>query len=332
MKVSIKHSKTHMSEHQLDVLRKFLKFLQEKLPLTKPVLLTLTDSHKETGTTGLRAPKSKIYVLVKGRLLIDVLRTLSHEWVHEYQHQKMGLEDKAKIQNIGGPEENMANILAGIFIKQFDKKHPNFRGIIYGEKDSLSESLLNELSPSSTGVQEVINFVSQKPEILKELGFRDIEVFRRYIDGVGYEEFQELKNDIQDFLKEREKHFEKEMDEIERAVQDLSRDGSVELSVDQVIDAFKNGNEIILDQDIWSKLENTESNQIKKGDINKVKELAKKYNKTNPEVLKKALKSDDYPRPMILKYGNRYHLVAGNTRLCTAAAYGIKPKVLIGEV
>jgi hypothetical protein len=48
--------------------------------------------------------------------------------------------------------------------------------------------------------------------------------------------------------------------------------------------------------------------------------------------LKKALKSGDYPRPMILKYGDRYHLVAGNTRLCTAAALGMKPQVLIAEI
>jgi hypothetical protein len=33
-----------------------------------------------------------------------------------------------------------------------------------------------------------------------------------------------------------------------------------------------------------------------------------------------------------LKFGDRYHLVAGNTRLSTAAALGMTPKVLIGEI
>jgi len=50
------------------------------------------------------------------------------------------------------------------------------------------------------------------------------------------------------------------------------------------------------------------------------------------EELKKSLKRGDYPRPMILKFGDRYHLVAGNTRLCTAAAMGMKPQVLIAEI
>jgi hypothetical protein len=40
----------------------------------------------------------------------------------------------------------------------------------------------------------------------------------------------------------------------------------------------------------------------------------------------------DYHRPMILKFGDRYYLVAGNTRLSTAAALGIRPIVLIGEI
>jgi hypothetical protein len=35
---------------------------------------------------------------------------------------------------------------------------------------------------------------------------------------------------------------------------------------------------------------------------------------------------------MILQFDDRYHLVAGNTRLSTAAALGITPKVLIGKI
>jgi hypothetical protein len=70
----------------------------------------------------------------------------------------------------------------------------------------------------------------------------------------------------------------------------------------------------------------------KLGDTDKVEELAKKYNKTSPKTLATSLKNGDYRPPIILKFGNRYHLVAGNTRLCTAAALGINPKVIIGEL
>ena len=122
------------------------------------------------------------------------------------------------------------------------------------------------------------------------------------------------------------------MDEIERAVQDLSRDGDLETTVKDVTNAFVNGKEIKITDDIWKKLENTESKDVKKGEMKKVVEIAKKYNKTSPTILKKSLQNGDYNRPLILKFGNRYHLVAGNTRLCTAAALGMKPQVLIGEI
>ena len=76
---------------------------------------------------------NKIQVLSSGRLPIDVLRTLSHEWIHEFQTQKLGVDDSKQIQDIGGPEENMCNVLTGIFIKQFEQNNPEFDGILYNE-------------------------------------------------------------------------------------------------------------------------------------------------------------------------------------------------------
>jgi hypothetical protein len=48
--------------------------------------------------------------------------------------------------------------------------------------------------------------------------------------------------------------------------------------------------------------------------------------------LAKDLKSGVYDRPLILKFGDTYYLVAGNTRLSTAAALGMRPIVIIGEI
>jgi alanyl-tRNA synthetase len=123
-----------------------------------------------------------------------------------------------------------------------------------------------------------------------------------------------------------------EMDEIERAVQDLSRDEDIDISVKEVKEKFKNTKPKKLTKSIWSKLENTESNKIEKGDIKSVEKIAKKYNKTDPQKLKKVLESGDYDPPMIIQFGDRYHLVAGNTRLSTAAAMGMIPNVLIVNV
>jgi predicted transcriptional regulator len=146
------------------------------------------------------------------------------------------------------------------------------------------------------------------------------------------EELNRIKSIMFEELENKTEYFQDEMDELERAAQDLSRDGDYETSVKEILKVLKDSKETTLTDKIWSKLENTESNEIKKGEMDKVEELAKKYNKTSPKTLATAINKGDYRPPIILKFGNRYHLVAGNTRLCTAAALGINPKVIIGEL
>ena len=107
--------------------------LQDELKLSNDVHINFVTERDMPMTTGVRMPNHEIYVLSKNRLLIDVLRTLAHEWVHEYQHQKMGLSDETHIQDIGGPEENMASVLSSVFLKKFQKKHPQFEKQLFGE-------------------------------------------------------------------------------------------------------------------------------------------------------------------------------------------------------
>lgn len=123
-----------------------------------------------------------------------------------------------------------------------------------------------------------------------------------------------------------------EMDELQRVVQDLSRDENIKTTVDELVNAFNNSKEQPLTDEIWEKLENTESNEIDKGDMKSVYKIAKTYNKTNPQKLTQSFADGDYGRPLIVQFGDRYHLVAGNTRLCTAAALGIKPNVFIAKI
>jgi hypothetical protein len=271
MKVCIKVAKSGVSKEQMEVISSFVKFLQSQLPLSSDVEIKFVNDQNETGTTGVRMPGSKISVLVKGRMLVDILRTLSHEWVHEYQTQEMGVDEKEKIQDIGGPEENMSNVLSGIFIKKFDKQNPDFKDRLYEGKKVVS-------------------------------------------------------------LRRKKDPIDDEIEEIERTVEDLSRNYGVDTSVKDVARAFRNGVEIEIPFEVWSKLENTHSNKIKVGEMDKVRQIAKEFNKTNPSKLAKALMGGDYHRPMILKFGDRYYLVAGNTRLSTAAALGMTPMVLIGEI
>ena len=56
------------------------------------------------------------------------MRTLAHEWVHEYQH---GVLNREKGPDIGGKNEDEANAFAGQLIKMFEKKFPKDEDKMY---------------------------------------------------------------------------------------------------------------------------------------------------------------------------------------------------------
>jgi hypothetical protein len=133
MKAVLKKPSNLFNPEQLGVINDFIKLLQSELVLSDDVYISFVEKRDSSMTTGVRRPNNEIVVLAGNRLLADILRTLSHEWVHEYQYQKMGLMDNQPVQDIGGKEENMANALSGVMVKKFVKKHPQLENILYGE-------------------------------------------------------------------------------------------------------------------------------------------------------------------------------------------------------
>lgn len=130
MRVCVKGLKK--SESYPEIFHGFLSYLQSELPLSKDIEIVLTSKRVGDMTTGIREP-NRIKVLSKGRMLIDILRTVAHEWAHEYQHQKMNVPDDEPIPKIGGPIENMASVLSSIYLKKFQKEYPHFTKKIYTE-------------------------------------------------------------------------------------------------------------------------------------------------------------------------------------------------------
>jgi len=121
-----------------------------------------------------------------------------------------------------------------------------------------------------------------------------------------------------------------EMEEIQRVAQYLNREEGFHIKVNELVEIFDKSTETTLTKDVWENLENTESNEIGDGEWNKALKVSDHYDKSDINKLKERFEDGSYKRPLILKFGDRYHLVAGNTRLCTASAMGIKPKVFIG--
>lgn len=194
------------------------------------------------------------------------------------------------------------------------------------------KKLIVELSPNSYGVREFLDFVRERPEVLSHLKFTSFQDLEDYVQDGDIEDLNELRREVENFIKLRKEYVESEIDEIERVVQYLSREENIDVSVSELVDKFENTPEVIMSDDVLNRLENTECNRIKKGELKKVIELAKRYNKYDPLGLKKSLIKGDYKRPLIVKFGDRYHLVAGNTRLCTASALGMKLNVLIVDL
>lgn len=62
------------------------------------------------------------------------------------------------------------------------------------------DKILNELSPKSSGVSEFLKKVEETPEVLTQLGFRSLKSLKDYISDGDYNDFEELKDDLEKFL------------------------------------------------------------------------------------------------------------------------------------
>lgn len=107
-----------------DTLYKFTEFCAEVLPITGPINIKLMPKrHNGTGTTGgFNTQTNHITTRYEGRAIVDVLRTIAHELVHQRQSETGELAKYSYIPDIGGPIEDEANAVAGQIMKRFAKE------------------------------------------------------------------------------------------------------------------------------------------------------------------------------------------------------------------
>lgn len=111
----------NMSPEKIDVIKDFINFVCGKLEMSEPVKICLRRGRDEyIATTASYVPSdNENHVRCGGRALVDILRSLAHELVHNRQRE-VGIFDVGEsIQNIGGTIEDQANSVAGVFIKDF---------------------------------------------------------------------------------------------------------------------------------------------------------------------------------------------------------------------
>lgn len=130
MKVEF-HIKSDIHEDDLDIIIDFIKYVNKFLKLTKNIRIDLVDKKTNDMTTGVRESKHHIKVLCKDRMLVDILRTIAHELVHEFQHQKLGVKEADRVKEVGGKIENQANALSGSILKKFVLTHKDLEKLLY---------------------------------------------------------------------------------------------------------------------------------------------------------------------------------------------------------
>jgi hypothetical protein len=126
MKVNLYDKSSGLGSEQINVIQDFLRFCQKNSPLKKDVDIQLLGERFGKMTTGSEI-LGRIKVLAGGRMLIDILRTIAHEWVHEFARQR-----NIKLQGFNTvSQENFANSEAGIMIRMFEKSNPQLTALLY---------------------------------------------------------------------------------------------------------------------------------------------------------------------------------------------------------
>lgn len=110
-----------MQQHMLTHLLELCKHELELNELPKINLIDDQDTAPH-GTSFGEFSDDTIHVVAKGRHPMDVMRTLAHELVHWKQRtENMDLDGSD-----GSEVENQANALAGIIMRKFGQKYPDY--------------------------------------------------------------------------------------------------------------------------------------------------------------------------------------------------------------
>jgi len=110
-----------------DLLNMFLKHCSEELGLESLPEINLVDDkqysieHKSFG--GYQPGEQSIILATKDRHPVDIFRTLAHELTH-YKQDLEGQLDNDDVGKTGSPQENEANAMAGVIMRNFGQKFP----------------------------------------------------------------------------------------------------------------------------------------------------------------------------------------------------------------
>jgi len=122
---------------------------------------------------------------------------------------------------------------------------------------------------------------------------------------------------------------EHEMGELDRVAELFAKDNPEKFK-QEFVEKFSSAPLIELTDELWSKLENTDSySGVSRGDWSRVAQLAEKYGRNWKKPKGKMERGETVYAPIIIEIGGALHLLGGNTRLMVARAHGINPKAVV---
>jgi len=128
------------TEERIQLIEEFVDFAALHLKIDQLPKMTFIDDKSWVLTRHsfgeYSNDKMSIVIYIANRNLADVLRTLGHELTHHKQNE-LGLL-YSKSGETGSPVEDEANIVAGILMREFGKRH----SMIY---ESIKKNVLFEL-------------------------------------------------------------------------------------------------------------------------------------------------------------------------------------------
>ena len=109
-----------------------LKFLEVKSNNIQINLKNGKDKHLQTlasyGYSEDNSEPDNIYIRAGGRHIVDIMRSVAHEITHKRQNERGELDDGSG--HTGSPQENEANSLAGVIMRDYTKLHQEILDII----------------------------------------------------------------------------------------------------------------------------------------------------------------------------------------------------------
>ena len=213
MKVKVSFVDTKFKKEDQSLINKFIKFLQSEYPLREDVIIKFMGQRSGKMSTGARTENSEIKVLAKNRLNRDIMRTLSHEWVHEHQRKVLNRDHGP---DIGGQNEDEANAFAGQLVKKFEKNYPNLEPKMY--ENFLFNKKLNLLS------EQIL--IKEKEEVGKHMFYE--------MKKIGIEKLPYSYSSLQRFIDSKtmdvhyNKHYKGYVDKLNKALENNKGDVDLE--------------------------------------------------------------------------------------------------------